>query len=379
MECLFLTSSSLGSLAVNAASLFARRSPVGRIVVFKLDHLGDLVTAAPALSALKRRFPGAEITLVVGSWCEELAREGLEHDLLAVYDSAAYARRAQTGPRPLARLRASLPHGRFDLAFGLRDDAATLLFCLLGGAVKRRDRGSVRVAYAWERALARLSGRSAPALHEIDTNLRIVGASAGGRPPVPALRVRDDLRRWARDEALAGWGHARPVVVHPGASWSHRQWPAERCAELVRRLVLERDTPVVVTGSAGERELAESVALAHPRCRVLAGELGIAQMMGLLSESRLYVGPDTGIMHIAVGVGTPVVALFGPNDPARFGPVGPRDIALSARLECAPCPQRRCPHDGLCMRTLGVDEVLDAVARVLDGPAAGESAAGGAP
>jgi heptosyltransferase-1 len=376
MEYLFLTASSLASLAVNAASLFARRSPVARIVAFKLDHLGDLVTAAPALSALRQRFPEAEITLVVGSWCEELAREGLEHDVLAVYDSAAYARRVRTGPASLARLRNSLPHGRFDLAFGLRDDAATLLFCLLGGAVRRRDRGSVRVAYAWERLLARLRGGSAPTLHEIDTNLRIVGGRASGPAPAPVLRVRDDLRRWARDEVLAAWGGARPVVVHPGSAWSYRRWPAERCAELVRRLVLERGVPVVITGSAGERELAESVAFAHPRCRVLAGELGIAQMMGLLSESRLYVGPDTGIMHVAVGVGTPVVALFGPNDPARFGPVGARDAALSAGLECSPCSQRRCSHDGLCMSALGVDEVLGAAARVLDGPAAGEAAAG---
>jgi heptosyltransferase-2 len=86
------------------------------------------------------------------------------------------------------------------------------------------------------------------------------------------------------------------------------------------------------------------------------------------------VGPDTGIMHVAVGVGTPVVALFGPNDPARFGPVGPRDIALSARLDCSPCRQRRCPHGGLCMEALGVDEVWEAVARVLDRPAAGVTA-----
>jgi len=379
MEHLFLTASFLASLAVNAASLFARRSAVGRIVVFKLDHLGDLVTAAPAVSELRRRFPGAEITLVVGSWCEDLAREGLEHDLLAVYDSAAYARGAQPGPRSLGRLRAALPRGRFDLAFGLRDDAATLLFCLFGGAARRRDRGSVRVAHAWERAAARISGRSVPVLHEIDTNLRIVGARVGGRPPVPALHVRAELRRWARDHVLAAWGDERPVVVHPGASWQHRQWPAERSAELVRRIVLDRGAPVVVTGSAAERELAERVALAHPRCRVLAGEPGIAQMMGLLSESRLYVGPDTGIMHIAVGVGTPVVALFGPNDPARFGPVGPRDVALTAKLECAPCPQRHCPRGGLCMLTIGVDDVIAAVARVLDGPAAAEGAGGGAP
>ncbi len=378
MEYLFLTASFLVGLAVNAVAPLARRGVVKRVVVFKLDHLGDLVTAAPALSALKRRFPGAEVTLVVGSWCEELAREGLEHDVLAVYDSAAYARGARVAPKALARLRASLPHARFDVALGLRDDAATLTFCLLGGAARRRDRGTVRVAYAWERAVARLRGRTVPVLHEVETNLRVVGVRATAPTPAPALRVRDELRRWARDAVLAPWGRVRPVVVHPGSSWPQRQWPADRCAELVRHLVLERDVPVVVTGSAGERELAERVALAPPRCRVLAGELGIAQMMGLLSEARLYVGPDTGIMHIAAGVGTPVVALFGPNDPGRFGPVGPRDVALCARLGCSPCPQRRCPHDGLCMRAIGVDEVLAAVARILDRPASAGTAGGGA-
>jgi len=365
MEYLFLALSALASGVVNAVWLLRRRRPVRRIVVFKIDHLGDLVTAAPALEALRADFPGAEITLVVGSWCEELAREGVEHDVLVVYDSPTYARGRAAGGA-LARLRGSLAGAPYDLAVGLRDDAATVLFCLLGGARRRRDRGTVRTVRAWQRALARLAGRRVPPVHEIETNLRAVGRAPAGRLPVPALRVRDELRKALRDGPLSGWTGERPlVVVHPGGAWEHRRWPAERHAAVARRLAEDEGAEVVVTGAADERPLAESVAAGAAHCRVLAGELGIGQMMALLSEASLYLGSDTGIMHVAVGVGTPVVALFGPGDADRFGPVGPRDVVLSADLDCAPCPQRRCPYDGRCMKALSVEQVYDVAAGVL--------------
>jgi ADP-heptose:LPS heptosyltransferase len=371
MESLFLLASSLASAAVNAAGAVARRGPVRSVVVFKLDHLGDLVTAAPALASLRERRPDARVTLVVGSWCEDLAREGVPFDELVVYDSPSFAR----APRPggsveggrgaLATLRAALPRRRFDLAVGLRDDGATVMHCLLGGALGRRDRGSVRLAHALRRAASRLAGRHAPTLHEVVTNLRAVGAADVDPPPPPVLRVREGLRRWAREEVLSSWGGERPVVVHPGSASPLRRWPEERYAVLARWLVRERGVPVAVTGTAEERPMCERASIADPRCRVLAGELGVPQMMGLLAESRLCVGPDTGMLHVAAGVGAPVVALFGPNDPARFGPIGPAAQVVWARVPCSPCAQRGCSRSALCMEAIGLEEVKRAVDRAL--------------
>lgn len=370
MEYVFLAVSALVSAVMNAVAPL-KSEGAARIVVFKLDHIGDLVTATPALSLLRKRHPGAEITLVVGSWCGELARVGVDCDVVVLHDSPTFDRTgARSGRVGRASLAASLGHRSFDVAFGLRDDKASLLFCLLGGARRRHDRGTVRMLHALSRFRSALTGRGDPGpLHEIETNLRAVGArghEASVRPP--SLRVPEDARRRVNEGPLAGWDirEARLVTVQPGAVWEHRRWPRARYADLVRWLVVERGAAVAITGSKEERELAGEVALNHERCRVLAGELGVPEMAALLSRSDLYVGSETGMMHVASSVGTPVVALFGPGDPRRFGPVGQGHTVLYHRFECSPCPQRRCDREGRCMDAITLDEVTRAVAAALD-------------
>ncbi|MCK4510981.1 hypothetical protein KAW64_04535, partial [bacterium] len=120
--------SSVISALVNA--LHPRGGGVVRhVVAFKLDHLGDLITAAPAISAIKRRHPDAELTLVVGSWCAELARSMSSVDVVAVYDSPRFDRRRAAGKEPVQReLRGALDRRRYDVAYGFREDPAVLGF-----------------------------------------------------------------------------------------------------------------------------------------------------------------------------------------------------------------------------------------------------------
>jgi len=368
MEYVFLFLSMLAGAATNALGL-VRRGPAGGVVIFKLDHIGDLVTAGPAIAAIRAERPGEEVTLVVGSWCAELAHALAGVDRVVTYDSPAFARDTAGRSR---RLGEALGARRFVAAYGLRDDAASMLYCLAGGALRRRDRGTVRVAHRIRRSLARLFGRGDPGpLHEVETNLRVAGRRSGADLPVPRLRVPEEASSSVEEtvEALRGPGKRRLVVVHPGAAWEFRRWSAPRFAELVARLVQEGGVSIAVTGSSDERGVAESVAVPGPHCRVLAGDLSLLETAALVSAADCYVGADTGIMHMAVAVSTPVVALFGPQDPRRFGPVGPRDVVIRHPVACAPCRQRTCPRDGECMRKIGVDEVADAVNRVLSGEA----------
>jgi ADP-heptose:LPS heptosyltransferase len=374
MEFVFLFLSALVTGLVNIRGLVSRGS-VETVVVFKLDHLGDLVTAAPALAALRQTHPGVEITLVVGSWTRELAELVRSHDRLAVYDSPAFDRGAPRRAAP--DLTSALPRARFDLAVGLRDDWSTLRFCLLGGARRRRDRGTVRLADRLGRWASVVRGAGDPGpLGEVATNLRVVGAQPDGRAPVPSIAVPEDAKRVLAEGALAEWAawSAPLVVVHPGAGWEHRRWPAERYAELVGRL-LERGAAVAVTGSVGERDLARSVARPDPSCLALAGDLSLVELAALLAGAAAFVGADTGVTHLAVAVGTPVVALFGPGDPSRFGSFRPGDTVCYHRVACAPCRQVACDDDGACMRAISVDEVADAVAAVLERSAEQESEA----
>lgn len=365
MEYAFLLLSMLAGTLTNALGPLRRGARRG-VVVFKLDHIGDLVTAVPALEAVRARHASDEITLVVGSWCADLARALLPVDRVVVYDSRSFSRDGTKAGA--AELRRALGRARFRTAYALRDDVPAMLYCLGGGAARRRDRGTVRVGHRFVRSLARLAGRGdIGPLHEVETNLRVAGERPSGPPPAPRLSVPGPAR--AAVAALVAelrGAEGRPlVVVHPGAAWEHRRWPAPRFAELVVRLVGDLGASVAVTGSGEERALAGSVACPGPLCRVTAGDLGIVETAALLAAADCYVGADTGIMHLAVAVGTPVVGLFGPQDPRRFGPLGPADVVLRHPVPCAPCRQIVCPHDGLCMASIGIDEVAAAVSDVV--------------
>ncbi|MCD4690743.1 glycosyltransferase family 9 protein, partial [bacterium] len=296
MEYLFLAMSSAVSALVNALHLCGRRA-VRHAVVFKLDRLGDLVTAAPAIAAIRHRHPDAELTLVVGSWCAELANSLLPVDLVAVYDSPRFVKAlADEKGRASRGLKGTLDRRTYDVAYGLREDTAVLSFCLSGGCRRRRDRGTVRVGDWVRRFGAVLKGRGDPGpLGELETNLRIAGVATAGAAALPSLTASpDEVARVSADIL----GENRPasaplVVIHPGAAWVHRQWPVERYSELVTRLCAEYRATVVVTGSAEERELADRVLAGGAQGRSVAGEYDIGQVAALLSLADVYIGSDT--------------------------------------------------------------------------------------
>ncbi len=368
MEYLLLVMSSVVSALVN--TLHPRGGGVVRhVVAFKLDHLGDLITAAPAISAVRRRHPDAELTLVVGSWCAELARALFPVAVVAVYDSPRFDRTRAGGTEPAQRrLRRALDRRRYDVAYGFREDPAALGFCLFGGCRRRSDRGTVRIGDRVRRLGAVLRGRGDPGPQsEFETNLRIAGAAVEDAPALPPLTVSpDDVERVREDILGESPNASRPlIVIHPGAAWAYRLWPVDRYNDLATRLCTKHQGTVVVTGSAEERELAGRVLADGVQGRSVAGEYDIGRVAALLSLADVYIGSDTGITHLAAAVGTPVVALFGPGDPRRFGHIGPRDVVLYHKQDCSPCPQTDCDQNGACMKAITVDEVAEAVAGVL--------------
>jgi len=379
MEYLFLAASSIVSAITNA---FHPRACAGErhIVVFKLDHIGDLVTAVPELRRIRGRHPDAEVTLVVGSWCEELATSLLPVDVVAVYDSPRFER-GVGGPSGARRgLREILARRSYDLAYGFRDDAASLGFCLFGGAARRRDRGTIRIRDRMRRmaAVMRHQGDPGP-LSEAETNLLIVDVHAEPDPDTnPLAPRRIDVERVTEDVRRARSDAGGPLVVlHPGAVWGHRRWPADRYSDLAVRLRDEFDAVVFVTGSSDERELADR-AFAPGAGRVVAGEYGISTVSALLAQADVFVGADTGITHLASAMGAPVVVLFGPGDPRRFSPIGERVATLYERQDCSPCAQTVCNHDSACMKAITVEAVLQAVRGILRSVDAVSGQCGGA-
>jgi ADP-heptose:LPS heptosyltransferase len=183
----------------------------------------------------------------------------------------------------------------------------------------------------------------------------------------------DEARK--RASALLGLSRTAPLVgIHTSGGREIKQWPPERFGEVAARLVRERGATIVLTGAATDRLLVDIVrsALAGARVIDVTGTLDLLTLAALLEKLDVFVTGDTGPMHLAAAVGTPVVAVFGPSDPVRYAPDDPRHRIVRIDLPCSPCnrirrPPARCVgHTPDCLAGIGADAVHAAAIDVLD-------------
>jgi heptosyltransferase-2 len=326
-------------------------------VRFLLVHpafLGDTVFLGPAVRALKSRWPGCEVAVVVTPRGEPVARLLPGVDEVFVYDK----RRADAGLGGVLRLGARLRAFAPDVALVSHPSARSGSVAWLSRAQRRigyaplcNDRVSIDRGRPFvDRSLALAARAGAPSE---DRRLRLVA------PAELAAYASEVLR-----------GAARPLVgIVPGAEWGTKRWGQGKYAELARRLARDGAT-VLLLGGPGERDLAAGI----------AGESGvpvldttgnsIAEALALLARCDLVVGGDTGLVHCARALGRPSVLVFGPTDPSRHV-FGERERAVRVDLECSPCHDHgpeRCPlGHHRCMADLEVDAVERQARALLDG------------
>ena len=185
----------------------------------------------------------------------------------------------------------------------------------------------------------------------------------------PGLTVTPEEKAAAErmlDEA--GRDRSRPLVIfNPGAAYGPaKRWPAERFAELGRLFQSQASADILLVGSVGEREIANAVAAGLERSALnLAGRTSLRELAAVIGLGRLFVTNDTGPMHIADALGTPILAVFGPTDPVATGPGRARSTVLKIDVPCWPCLYRKCPYDHRCMTGIGPEEAFEAGRRLL--------------
>jgi heptosyltransferase II len=319
------------------------------------NWLGDTVMAVPAVRALRAAYPAAR-TMLVGPWVSVLAGQGLA-EALVTYPRAWAGRLAMTDTA-----RRFAP----DLAVLLPNSAEAALAAWYWGARRR-------VGFAAGGRLLLTDGVTLPRprVHQVDEYL-LLAERAGGLPSdrVPRLAppdVGDPLRGESR--ALLRQAGARdraPVIgIHLGAAHGPAKvWPPERTAEFCR-LAHAAGVDVVLLGAPGDAAAAASVMAAAPALN-LAGRDRPQLLPGLLSEIDVLVSGDTGVAHLAAALGTRVVTLFGPTDPALTAPRGALATVVANPTPCSPCFYRVCPIEHPCLRgiepALVVDRALGSLA-----------------
>ncbi len=368
--------------ALGVVSL-ARRSPreaqsstPSRVLLLRLERIGDLVMAAPAIADVRTLAPAAEIDLVVGSWNAPIARALPDVTRVETLDARWLARGGGgLGLGGLMKAAAAWRSRRYDLAINFEPDIRSNVLLALSGAARTAGWASggggplLDVALDYD-----------PTRHTTDNARRLVAAVMGRTPPA-STRTMIAIPEPVRAAALAGLGPQprRPLVgVHVSGGRAIKQWDPERFAAVARRLADEQGATIVATGSAGDRAMVDAF-IAAVGGRVVDAAAGGDDLLGsaaLLAQLDLLVTGDTGPMHLAAAVGTPVVAIFGPSDPARYATSGPDDRIVRVDLPCSPCnrirrPPSRCVgHTPDCLVHVSADAVHAAAVSVLAAAAA---------
>jgi heptosyltransferase I len=303
-----------------------------RFVVVRLGSLGDIVHTFPAVAGLRESFPAAEIVwLTHPRWVDLVASSGLSTEIWPV-DSRDLGSVRQT----VRRLRARSWEAAIDYQ-GLWKSAFLPFF---GGVGKRIGFSSTTIREFGVPVLY-TDSVECRTTHIADQNGEL-SLRAGALKPVSqvALRVADADATRVRDD-LSKEGLHRYVVLSPGGGWRSKCWPTERFGALCQEIQKEIGIPCVVNYGPGEESLVAEVRAASGNAKPIPydGELGT--LSALLRDAQCIVGGDTGPLHLAVALGTPAVALFGPTDPRRNGPypVGqtvlrsPRAVTTHERLD----------------------------------------------
>lgn len=342
-------------------------SNIHKILVVKLDHLGDVLLATPAITNLRRYYKNAHITMLVGSWSKSIVEGNPHLDEILCYDAPFFCRAGRpttltTTLKTALQLLRQLKRERYDLVVELRGDFLTLVLGILKGGRHRLDRGAQRMMGKLKSLLSR--GEFAQPEHEVDINLDVL--KSGGIPVMPCeifFDVSPENRIWAREFLKKrGIVETLPIIaIHPGSPVSLKRWPTARFAALADALTAQH-AQILFLGGTAEKDIVRSIQTQMRSHAInLAGQTNLQQLGAVLQWCQLFIGNDSGPMHIAASVGTRVIGLFGPGSPQRFGPFGARCVAIR-KADCPPCMKERCRHGGDgCMTDISVEDVLGVI------------------
>lgn len=363
---------------------------ITRILVFAYHGLGNFIMFTPALGLLRERYPAARIDLQVGNntGCEEvLAGAGLFDHIYNVPYSA--------GVRAWLKRAKEIRKTKYDLTINEFHSHSWPLALLVAASGAPFRLGHV-TSPGWSRRFSRYSfAFNMPVVmkedqHEIARYIDLMAAVGANR--IAEREARTMIHLTEEDRSFAktfleehnGAGH-RLIGFQPGTSINMRwkQWPIDRYREVIARVAADSpDSRIVLFGSPNEEAMIRDVAqgLEH-RVTIAAGKTSVKQVAALIEQCDLLVCNDSGLMHAAVAVGTPVVAIYGPTDIRRTAPLGDQHTVIRHDLPCSPCFRlegdasvHACGHHD-CLMTITTEEVLATITRVAGDMARNKSVA----
>jgi heptosyltransferase I len=326
-------------------------NPPRKILIVKPSAIGDIVHTLPVLNLLRRKWPTAYISWLVGSAFADLLRGHPQLDEIIMFDRKRFGR-VWYDPREAIRL------GKFlrDLGTHQFDLVIDLQGLHRSGWMSFFTRAPIRVGFANAREWAHLFYThrvEVPSIeqHAIERYLAVSDALGCGREPVEFHFVTDEKDRAHVDSLVSGVG--KFAVLLPGTNWITKRWPVEKFAAMVKPLRERFNLASVVAGGPDEVELAKQISADVN----VVGKTTLRELVALLERAELVIANDSGPMHIAAALGKPLVSVFGPTNAVRTGPWGRMQSVISVDIPCRPCYSRKCSHIS-CMKFLEIEPVL---------------------
>ncbi len=337
-----------------------------RILIIRLDRIGDVVLSTPVIKAVRDAYPESYIAFMVRPYARDIVRGNPYLNEVIIYDKEADEKGFIGNLKFILKLRAK----KFDMAMVLHPTTRTHMIAFLAGIPER---------IGYDKKMGFLLTKRIPHTkqfglkHEIDYTLdisRYIGIDAKDSTLYMPVSENSEYKiknifnsKNFKDEDIL-------IIINPGASCPSKRWNTENFIKTANALIDKYNAKIIVISGAKERVFGDKVAGGIAKNVLnLSGATTVGDLASVLRRARLIISNDSGPVHIACAVGTPVIDIFGRSDrglsPVRWGPTGKRDIVLHKDVGCDVCLAHNCKIGFKCLKAITVEEVLTAADKIL--------------
>ena len=325
-----------------------------KILMILHGSIGDVTRALPLANSLRQGFPRAFLAWSVEPPSLPLLKDNSAIDEIIVFDRAH-------GWKTFGRFLAQIRGAQFDLVLDLQRHFKSGFISWWSGAGQRIGfgrRDSKELNWLFNNLHIDAYGDT---FSKLEHYMKFADYLGVPRAPLE-WNFYLSAAEWSAVENHLSGVHSPFAVLLVGTRWESKNWFAAQMARCVEILNHDHRLDVVLLGGKEDQALAlEAVANTRVVVTNLVGGTSLREAIGIIDKAQLAVGPDTGLMHIAAAVRTPVISLWGATNPQRTGPYGFGDLAIQGQAPCVPCNRRRCSIGRVCMKSISADQIADKI------------------
>lgn len=354
----------IGTVITVPIRLFRAGRPkdIKRILVIRLDHIGDLLFATPVFRTIKAAYPEVRLDVLVNRQNKDIVKDNPFVDEIMTYDTPWFKRKSKRviKIKEFIRLAKALRKENYDIGIDLRGDLRHIIFMLLANIRYKVGYGITGGGFLLDEEVSYY-----PQVHEVEHNLdllRAIGIECVNKKS--EFFIPDEHKNFAEEFcAKNDLGKEDFIVcIHPGAGYPSKRWVSKRWAQLIDRLIREFRARIIIVGTSEDKATSGNIKkMVKNKIIDAVDKTSLGDLAALFGKTKLFIGTDSGPSHIASAVNTPSIILYsGTNDAKQWAPLGKKVFVIQKDVPCKGCERLKCANN-ICMDLITVDEVMEAV------------------